>query len=118
MYERHNASTVRVSRPPFLALILLEGSQGSLNALSLRWRDEATQHLDKMRMLRPGKNVLPPVRFEYPSMQSLPLRLAQGASTRGSTIVGIGLGLGLEYAIDSSNQLNKFFNGLIPLRGC
>ena len=78
-----------------------------MNALSLLWRDETTQYLDEMRMLRPRKNVLPPVRFEHPSLQGLPLRLTQSASTRGSPIVGIGLGLSLEYAIDGPNQLDQ-----------
>ena len=87
-----------------------------MNTLALRWRDETTQHLDERWMLRPGQNVLPPVRFEDPGVQRLLLRLTQGAPTRGSTIVGIGLGLGLEDAVDGPHQLDKFIDGLIPLR--
>src|SRR5215475_4487317 len=69
-------------------------------------------------MLRPGQNVLPPVRFEDSSVQGLLLRLTQGAPTCGSPIVGISLSLGLEDAVDGPNQLDQFIDPLISLRGC
>src|SRR5262249_7457894 len=97
--------------------ILLHGGQGGLNALPLLWRDETTQRLNERRMLCPGQNVLPPVGFEDASMQSLLLRLTQGAPTRAGTIVGIGLSLGLEDAVDGPHQLDKFIDALISLRG-
>ena len=56
--------------------------------------------------------------LSIPARRALLLHLTQGAPTRGGTIVSIGLGLDLEYAVDGPHQLDQFIDGLIPLRRC
>jgi hypothetical protein len=93
-----------------------EHLQRRLNALRLCFCNQGGQHLDEMRMLRAGKDVLPSICSQQAGFEPVPLVLRQRPAAGLGEIPGVFGGLQLENAVDGGDKADELIDSLIALQ--